>query len=334
MGQDDARPADAPGGPLPRISVVVPHFEDLHGLGLCLDDLGRQTWPRDEVEVIVADNASPSGAAAVAAVIGGRARLVVVAEKGAGPARNGGAAVARGEILAFTDSDCRPEPGWLAEGVGALSRFDLVGGRMRVLVGDPERMAPAEAFEAVFAFNNEDYVNRQRFTVTANLLCGRAAFERVGGFRAGVSEDFEWCRRAEGLGYRLGYAPAAVVGHPARRTWPRAAEQMAAGQQGDLSPLFDPAGRAPALSGARADDAGVGLRPSAQGPWEQGPLQGRTEDRRHRSPVQAAILAADGFGEAGVRTGPGMSPGAVAQAQGFRYSAGLKGRSGAAAWAG
>jgi len=34
-----------------------------------------------------------------------------------------------------------------------------------------------------------------------------------------VSEDLEWSRRAQGFGYSLGYAPLAVVGHPARRTW-------------------------------------------------------------------------------------------------------------------
>jgi GT2 family glycosyltransferase len=35
-----------------------------------------------------------------------------------------------------------------------------------------------------------------------------------------VSEDQEWCLRARDLGYRIGYAPASVVGHPARKTWP------------------------------------------------------------------------------------------------------------------
>jgi GT2 family glycosyltransferase len=204
----------------PKVSVIVPHFQDLDGLDRCLDALGRQTYPAGDFEILVADNASPAGETAVAARIAGRARLVVVAEKGAGPARNGGVAASLGETLAFTDSDCVPEPAWLGEGLAALAAFDLVGGRMRVLVGDEACMTGTEAFEAVFAFDNETYVTRKGFTVTANLFCRRAVFEAVGGFRVGVSEDLEWGLRARERGFRIGYAAGAVAGHPARRTWP------------------------------------------------------------------------------------------------------------------
>lgn len=202
-----------------KVSVIVPHYEDLAGLSLCLAALERQSYPRDAFEIIVADNASPVGPEAVAGVIAGRARLVVVSEKGAGPARNGGAALATGSLLAFTDSDCRPDPDWLAQGVGALSHHDFVGGRVRVVVDDLDTMTPTEAFEYVFAFNNQRYVTRERFTVTANLFCPRDIFEQVGGFRVGVSEDVDWSHRAIAAGYGLGYAPTAIVGHPARKNW-------------------------------------------------------------------------------------------------------------------
>lgn len=206
-------------GDQPRLSVIVPHYHDLRSLDLCLQALEAQRFPRSDFEIIVADNASPEGEARVADVIAGRARLVTIGERGAGPARNGGAELARGDLLAFTDCDCMPEPQWLAEGVEALSRFDFVGGAMQVLVDDPEHLSATEAFEREFAFNNRDYVETKGFTVTANLFCSRAVFDAVGGFRVGVSEDFEWCQRARGAGYRLGYAPMAIVGHPARRTW-------------------------------------------------------------------------------------------------------------------
>jgi GT2 family glycosyltransferase len=41
----------------------------------------------------------------------------------------------------------------------------------------------------------------------------------VGPFRTAVSEDKEWCLRARDLGFRIAFAPDAVVGHPARRDW-------------------------------------------------------------------------------------------------------------------
>ncbi len=175
--------------------------------------------PKEAFEIIVADNASPEGEVVVAAVIAGRARLVVVTERGAGPARNGGVAAAGGDVFAFTDSDCQPEPQWLAAGVGALARYDFVGGRVKVLVEDRERMTGAEAFERVFAFDFKTYITKKGFTGSGNLFCPRAVFEAVGGFRVGVSEDVEWSNRARAAGYRLGYAPDAIVGHPARRTW-------------------------------------------------------------------------------------------------------------------
>ena len=201
--------------------MVVPHFHDLESLDRCLADLSRQTIAAEAVEIIVADNGSPEGEDAVAALIDGRARLVTVRRRGAGAARNGAAAEAQGDILAFTDCDCRPEPRWLAEGLAALDGHDFVGGRMQVLVADPARPTPVEAFEKVFAFDNETYVRKKHFTVTANLFCPRVLFEIVGGFGVGVSEDLDWSHRAKSAGYRLGYAPAAVVGHPARRTWPQ-----------------------------------------------------------------------------------------------------------------
>jgi GT2 family glycosyltransferase len=203
----------------PKVSVIVPHYRDLGGLALCLAALDRQSYPKDKLDVIVADNASPEGAAAVAEVIADRARLVVVSEKGAGPARNGGVAASIGEVLAFIDSDCVAEPSWIEAGVKALESFDFVGGRVKVLVADPERITPVEAFERVFAFDFKTYIERKHFTGAGNLLCPRVLFDRVGGFKTGVSEDVEWSRRAQTLGFSLGYAPLAIVGHPARRSW-------------------------------------------------------------------------------------------------------------------
>ncbi|WP_200957683.1 glycosyltransferase family 2 protein [Phenylobacterium sp. Root700] len=203
----------------PFISVIIPHYRDLRALDLCLEALGRQTYPAADFEIIVADNNSPEGEAAVAAVIAGRARLTVVHEKGAGPARNGGVVLAQGEILAFTDSDCVPEPEWLVEGLAALSTCDFIGGRVTVLVANVLKMSGAEAFERVFAFDFETYITKKGFTGAGNLFCARRVFDQVGGFRVGLSEDLEWSRRATAKGFRLGYAPGAVVGHPARRNW-------------------------------------------------------------------------------------------------------------------
>jgi GT2 family glycosyltransferase len=203
-----------------EISVIIPHFDDLVRLDRCLTALSCQTMASDRYEIVVADNMSPGGEAAVRAVIAGRARLVSAAERGAGPARNAAVSAAGGDVLAFTDADCLPEPGWLEAGLAGLAHHDIVGGCVRILVeGDSAKSGP-EAFEAVFAFHNRRYIEREGFSVTANLFCRRRVYDAVGPFLVGMSEDRDWCLRARALGYRLGYQPSAVVGHPARADWP------------------------------------------------------------------------------------------------------------------
>jgi GT2 family glycosyltransferase len=203
----------------PRVTVIIPHYNDPERLDLCLAALNRQDFTRDHFTIIVADNGSPTGEAALTERIAGRARLVIAGERGAGPARNAGVSASGTPILAFTDADCIPHPSWLSAGVAALDRYQLVGGQMTVLVDHDGPKNPTEAFECVFAFDNATYVRDKGFTVTANLFTTRGVFDAVGGFGAGMSEDLDWCHRATAQGFRLGYAADAIVGHPAREDW-------------------------------------------------------------------------------------------------------------------
>jgi hypothetical protein len=201
------------------MSVIVPHLNDLQRLSLCVEALNSQSFEREAFEIIVADNGSDCGVAAVESAAVG-ARVISVLEKGAAPARNGALALARGRFLAFTDSDCVPDPHWLAEGRAALETSDIVGGNIRLTVSNPTRPTAVEAFELIFAFDNKRYVERLGFSVTANLFAKRAVYDTIAGFQVGIPEDMDWCRRARRAGYRLSYAPRAVVAHPARHDMP------------------------------------------------------------------------------------------------------------------
>src|ERR1700722_4160490 len=111
------------------VSVVIPHYNDLDALSICIAKLQCQTWPAERMEIIVADNNSVCGIDGVIAAAAG-CRVVRASIQGAGPARNAGAAVARGEILAFIDSDCDPQLDWVENGVRALVKYDFAGGRV------------------------------------------------------------------------------------------------------------------------------------------------------------------------------------------------------------
>ena len=119
---------------------------------------------------------------------------------GPGPARNRGAALARAPILVFADADCRVAPDWLPR---ILARFAAdpglaaLGGDIRVFPAVAGRPAPAEAYEAVFAFRQRLYIERQGYSVTANMAVRRAVFAAVGGFGGiAIAEDSDWGWRA------------------------------------------------------------------------------------------------------------------------------------------
>ena len=221
-------------GSTPFISVIIPHYNDLEALAVCYGRLRRQTWPAERFEIVIADNMSACGLAAVRQAA--PSAIVVLAEiQGAGPARNAGVSASRGEILAFLDSDCVPGDDWLAQGNSALSFWDFVGGRVTCFARDPDNPSPVESFEIVFNFNIRRYVERVGFAGTGNMFLPRRVFEQVGQFRNGVSEDMDWSFRARAMGFRLGYAPEAVVGHPARADWTELKKHTPCGRSSDLA---------------------------------------------------------------------------------------------------
>ncbi|MBV9093891.1 MAG: bifunctional glycosyltransferase family 2 protein/CDP-glycerol:glycerophosphate glycerophosphotransferase [Streptosporangiaceae bacterium] len=90
----------------PRISVVVPFFNNRDDLADCLDSIAAQSVT--DTEVIMVDDASTDGSAEIArakAAADPRFALVQAEHGGPGGARNRGVARARGEFLAFVDAD-------------------------------------------------------------------------------------------------------------------------------------------------------------------------------------------------------------------------------------
>lgn len=214
-----ARPALSAAADRPFVSVVIPHYNDLEALAICVANLQRQTWPADRMEVLVADNNSACGLEAVIRAAPG-CRVVPAPVQGAGPARNAGAAAACGEILAFIDSDCSPRTDWVENGVGGLAGYDFLGGKVETAPRDPARPTPVEAWEMVFGFDFERYILVEGYTGSGNMWVWRSVFETVGGFRTGVAEDMDWSFRARAMGFRLGYERGAIVSHLARPSWP------------------------------------------------------------------------------------------------------------------
>lgn len=194
----------------PVVRVVVPARNAADTLVRTLDGLAAQEL-EDEFEVIVVDNASTDRTAEV-----GKAHPVVrgVVPGGggsAGAARNAGAAGASAPALAFTDADCVPSPGWLAAGLRALARADLVQGRV-----DPDPTAARHPWDRTVSVTAA-----WGLFESASLFVDRGWFERLGGFSDGIAtrdnrplaEDvfLGWALRA--AGGRTAFAADARVEH-------------------------------------------------------------------------------------------------------------------------
>ena len=118
----------------PWLSLVIPAWNEERLLPALLDtvDAARRAVPGgDAIEVIVADNASTDGTAALAAARG--CRVVPVAKRVIGAVRNGGASAASGEILAFIDADSRIHPQSFAVIRNTLASPSVIGGATGVV---------------------------------------------------------------------------------------------------------------------------------------------------------------------------------------------------------
>lgn len=204
--------------PKPMVSVIVPCFNAARKLPTLLTALKVQTYPSDAYEVIVVDDGSTDATAAVARSHG--VRVLSQVNGGSYKARNTGVRQCRGEIIAFTDDDCSPEPDWLSEGVKALQEADadLAGGRMCFDFSNPKSVV--ELYDFNFHLKQEFYIFKMGWAVTANLFVRKHVIEAVDGFnemtRSGADRVFG--RTATGAGFKLTYAPKAIVRHPTRRT--------------------------------------------------------------------------------------------------------------------
>jgi glycosyltransferase involved in cell wall biosynthesis len=200
------------------VSVIVPARNAERSVRALLGSLKAQTLPRESFEVIVVDDRSTDGTAAVA-VEAGVARVVRAPGGNSYVARNLGVAVAAGDVLAFADADCVPAPDWIERGVSAVRGGDspLVAGRVEVpLLGRPRSVALVDF--ARYLCQERNVV--QGFAATANLWVTRDAFDSIGRFndRLRSGGDIEFGLRAGEIGLSPRYAPDVIVTHEPRAT--------------------------------------------------------------------------------------------------------------------
>ncbi len=242
----------APRFPLPRspkVSVVVASYNGDRTLESCLVSLEKLNYP--DYEIILVDDGSTDSTPQIAARHAqnrwgetsgepladnrsgsrgrsphqGNAPLISIRHEknfGLSAARNTGIAAATGEIIAFTDSDCRADEDWLHFLVANLLSGDFAG------AGGPNLLPPEDCPVAAAVMASPGgpaqvmLGDREAEHIPGcNMAFTKSALQKIGGFdpiftKAG--DDVDLCWRLQQASLKIGFSPAAVVWHHRRET--------------------------------------------------------------------------------------------------------------------
>ena len=212
---------------LPEVSVVVPIYNGEADLPDLIECLRSQTYPPDKVEYVLVDNNSRDR---TSAIINTAAKFNPITIRhltenqiqSSYAARNKGIHNSKGEIIAFTDADCRPESDWLENLVKPFvnPEIGLSAGEILALPGKTILEQHADRENTL----SQKHTLSHPFCAygqTANLAVRKQVLAQVGLFRpyltSGGDADLCW-RILRETSYKLHFAESAIVRHRHRST--------------------------------------------------------------------------------------------------------------------
>ena len=225
-----ANAANAPSAPTTGlVSVVIVNYRGADDTIECLAGLSTLDWPREQLQIVVVDNAS--GDDSVARITAAAPEVkVIAAEQNTGFAGgcNLGVRNADGEFVAFINSDARPDPGWLTEAVAALRADRGVGAvASKVLDWDGERIDYSggnvnfmgQGYK--LGAGEKDPGGREQprdvlFPTGSAAVVRTSVFNELGGFDERFFmffEDLDLGWRMNLAGHRVRYVPTSLVFH-------------------------------------------------------------------------------------------------------------------------
>jgi len=204
-----ARPAGV------ELTVVIAAFDAEATLGEQLDALAAQRAPFGW-ELVVADNGSTDGTAALARSYADRLPVRVVdasATRGAGAARNVGVSVARAPLVAFCDADDVVGDGWLVAMRTALRTHAFVAGRFDAERLNTPRVLRSRTVPQTAGLQESTRLPGLHAAGAGNMGIRADVFRAVGGFDPGCLflEDTDLCWRVQLAGVPLTWVPEAVL---------------------------------------------------------------------------------------------------------------------------
>lgn len=208
----------------PFVSVVVCTYNRKKLLKDCLRSIFSIEYPESRYEVIIVDGASTDGTEELCKEFS-QIRFIVESKHGLAYARNKGAELARGSIVAYTDDDCIVDKHWLGQLVSGFQFSKSIAG-----VGGPVYPLHPEIIPkkilvkaALGLFDEGNKVKTTRGVLTSNCAFNKEIFksirfdETLGTTRRKklilCGEDTDFCQSITSSGRRILYVPNAVVYH-------------------------------------------------------------------------------------------------------------------------
>jgi glycosyltransferase involved in cell wall biosynthesis len=208
----------------PHISVIVPAYQAEDIIDRCLDALAHQTVPREFYEIVVVDDGSTDETCARVKAHTG-VRLLTQVHAGPASARNLGVQRARGEIVLFTDADCEPTPNWIERMVAPFRDGQVVGVKgvyrtcQQEIVARFVQLEYEDKYDRMAREKQIDFVDTYAAGYRRDVFVANGGFDPV--FTQASVEDQEFSFRLARQGYKMVFAPEAVVYHwgHARNLW-------------------------------------------------------------------------------------------------------------------
>jgi GT2 family glycosyltransferase len=197
------------------ISIIIPTFNGASRIGNCLDALVKQTAGRD-VDILVVNDGSTDN---TAEVVGGYSRVRLINQRNAGPAaaRNRGALEARGTLLLFTDDDCVPMPDWLDAILKPFDDPEVVGAkgiyrtRQKRLAARFVQIEYEDRYRLMAHLDCIDFIDTYSAAFRRDRFLEMAGYDTS--FPVACAEDIELSYRMSAQGWKMKFAPAAIVYH-------------------------------------------------------------------------------------------------------------------------
>lgn len=215
-----------------RVSAIIPTHNRPAVLRSCLETLQTQDVDPAALEILVVDDGSTVDIDAVVAEVAASGLIPMRCERqelsGLNGARNRGAQLTHGDVLAFLDDDTLVAPGWARAVLGAFDARDCaaLGGKveLRFARPAPKWLAPLGSYLAEYDLGPDArWIGGQDpVPVGANCAVRRSSFDQLGGFRRGLDRigsslvsngDTDFFGRLRAAGQRMRYEPQALVAH-------------------------------------------------------------------------------------------------------------------------